>query len=541
MLQFFSKRLAQQIRQSRFLLLLGIALVACANNVPALATQTPAPTAQVITSPMPTAARTAAPAPSRELPTLLSPTQTVEPTRQPTLAVSAPTRARSADVMITTNEITLDVYPYESYLRDARDANTKVAFRALDRAAYDASVSGVSKQQKTFRTVILENEYLKLTFLPELGGRLYQITYKPTNQNLLYNNRVLKPSPWGMPEQQGWLAAGGIEWAFPTQEHGYEWNAPWQYETQMYDSGARIILRDSIANDRPRAQVRVTLPAHPAYFEITPRIENPTNAPMRLQFWDNAMLTLGASKQLSPRTEFNFPDDSVFVHSTANEWIPPEFVPEEGANAPRAPVSFSNLNGHDLRVFQNWDSYLGVFAQDSARANLATNFVGAYNQDAALGVARMFPPAQAPGVKLFAWGTHPCCTADYTDDGSEYFEMWGGMPRTFFPNDDVTLAPGETRSWTETWLPLAHMNGLSAASKDAALSMRADGTEITITAYSAIARQAKLVLEQNDVVIQQWDISFVPAQAVTYKIAAEKNALKLKLRDANNNSIVETP
>lgn len=474
------------------------------------------------------------------LPTRVDSTSTGTPTRvDPTITplpetLRTITKAPVSDTNIYFEAVTFTAYPYESFLRDAVDPNNNVPYRALDRAAYEASHPETNLAPKTFRAVILENQFLKLTFLPELGGRLFQITYKPTNQTLLYNNRYLKPTPWGMPAQGGWLAAGGIEWAFPTQEHGYEWNAAWNFETQLSDSSAVITLRDSDAADRPRVQIRVTLPAHAAYFKIEPRVENPTNTALRLQFWDNAMLNLGA-KQISAETEFILPGDSVLIHSTGNDWLPQERIPEEGATAPRAPISFSDAAGRDLRWYKNWDDYLGVFAA----AQFATNFVGAYNHATELGIVRVFPP-QAHGVKLFAWGSHFCCFDLFADDGSQYFELWGGIAQTFFASDDVTFAPHEARAWTEYWMPLAKTNGVSAAASDAALSLQVENNQANIIVYSAIAREAYLVVKQNGVVKYTERLVLTPAQAYTKNIPIESAPAQIELQDVNRKVILKT-
>lgn len=456
--------------------------------------------------------------PTRDVP--LAPAPTLPP------AVIPPAGGTTASVQVRESTVTFQTYPYEAFWQDKRDPATNIAFHALDRAAYDAGMRAFGVQPKTFRAVILENEYLALTFLPDLGGRLFQITYKPTRQTLLYNNAVLKPSPWGMAEQGGWLAAGGIEWAFPTREHGYEWNAPWSFEIVQDANGASIILRDSNASDRPRVQVTVTLPANAAYLAIAPRVENPTTTPQRLQFWLNAQLAPGAHGKVSPNTEFLFPTDSVVVHSTGDASIDPQSVPSLKETAPRAPVSLSNLGGRDLRWFRNWDNYLGVFAAD---AKLAQNFVGAYNHTEDVGVARVFPPDAAPGVKLFAFGPNFCCRDQYTDDGSQYFELWGGLPRTFFADDDVMLGAGETRGWTEYWLPLAQMGGLKNAARDAALNVTTDGATARLVAYSAIARAVVLVLKQNGQEIKRWNETLTPGRVWQAQVAAAGGAVQFEM------------
>ena len=49
------------------------------------------------------------------------------------------------------------------------------------------------KTNRTYRTVVLENDYLRITFLPELGGRIHEVIDKTTGQPMFYVNHVIKP------------------------------------------------------------------------------------------------------------------------------------------------------------------------------------------------------------------------------------------------------------------------------------------------------------------------------------------------------------
>ena len=152
------------------------------------------------------------------------------PTAMPSVTpthMSTPTLTPSISDGVSVREETIifDAYPYDSFWRDAYDATYNIAYKQFDQIAYRAAPR--STTSRNFKTVIIENDYLRLTFLPELGGRLWQVLYKPTQQNIFYNNRVLKPSPWGPAQQGGWLAVGGMEWALPVDEHGYVCCIPW--------------------------------------------------------------------------------------------------------------------------------------------------------------------------------------------------------------------------------------------------------------------------------------------------------------------------
>jgi hypothetical protein len=312
---------------------------------------------------------------------------------------------------------------------------------------------------RLFRAVILENRYLQLTILPGLGGRICECIFKPTGQNIFYHNQVLMPTHWGplSREQNWWLAAGGMEWAFPVNEHGYEWGSPWSYAIERSATETSIRLWDA-ADPRPRVRVEVALVPGRACFAVRPQIENPTSSPMTYQYWSNAMLTLGGPS-MPPDTEFIYPAQEIIIHSAGpNSELPGE----------RVRISWPTFEGRDVAWYENWTDWLGFFIPQATEG-----FVGAYNHETELGMARIFPWEEVPGVKLFAWGMESPYTSEYTVDGSEYFEMWGGPNRRFWSEDDNTSGPGESKAWTEYWYPFSSIDGLDFANRDAAPSVQA--------------------------------------------------------------------
>lgn len=442
---------------------------------------------------------------------------------------------------VSESTISIASYPFEQFLVPRTDPAHNIQFSALDREAFEQSASAQSRVDKTFREIVLENEYVRLTFLPELGGRLYQVTYKPTNQSLFYNNRVLKPSPWGPAGQGGWLAVGGMEWALPVNEHGYEWGQPWQAAVEQTAEGATVTLIDSRATDRVRARIRVTLPRSGAYVIVNPRIENPTVSVQRVQFWVNAMLAPGGARNISPGTRFYFPTDAVLVHSTGNPLIPAANVPASDASAPRAPLSFHNAGGRDLALYANWQDYLGVFAADLGASDLASTFVGAYNEESGLGIARVFSPREAPGVKLFGFGSAFCCRSAFADDDSDYFEIWGGLPRTFFADDDVALAAGQTREWTDYWLPVPQTGGIGAATRAAVLNVQEGNHAAQVSVFSPVPRTAILILEQGEQELWRRQLALAPDRTFTETIPIGEGALRLRLIDQTGTELARTP
>jgi hypothetical protein len=146
--------------------------------------------------------------------------------------------------------------------------------------------------------------------------------------------------------------------------------------------------------------------------------------------------------------------------------------------------------GRDLSRYGNWRSWLGVFVPD-----VQQSYAGAYNHDTQLGVVRVFPPDVATGLKLFAFGLDFAARTEYTDGGSEYFELWAGPGKTFWPEDDIVLNPGQTLQWRELWLPFRGTGGLDQANEQVAVHLAwHDQVHVAIAASTAQRLQVELQL-----------------------------------------------
>jgi hypothetical protein len=449
------------------------------------------------------------------------------PTPQPS-STPQPTATTVPTVKVYETTLTLSAYPYEAYLKETTDPRYNMSVHWLDRAAYAAA--NPRPHPRSFNAVVLENAYLKLTFLPELGGRLYQCVFKPTGQAIFYQNDVLKPSYWGPLSRQEnwWLAAGGMEWALPVQEHGYEWGLPWTYKVESQSTGTSIILRDSVADDRLRVGVRVTLPTNRAYFVVQPNLINPTAQPIALQFWLNALLTLG-SHSASPNTEFIYPTEWMIVHSTGDSALPGE----------RQIISWPMTDGRDLSRYGNWRNWLGVFVPE-----VREDYVGAYNHDTGLGVVRIFPHQVARGVKLFGFGAAFAARSEYADDDSEYFEMWGGPCRTFWSEDDVTISAGESLNWSEVWLPFRDIGGLDTANSDVVVSTDLQAGRVRVGIAASSAQRGLLEMQWNGQAFHQEAVQLDPQKAIMLLLPLPSGAslpgqLTLRLTDAGGKTLLQ--
>ena len=103
---------------------------------------------------------------------------------------------------------------------------------------------------RAFTTYVLENRYLKVTLVPEFGGRILSIIYKPTGHEQLYRTEV--GVPYGIKGgifYYDWLMVyGGIFPTFPDAEHGKTWLKPWDFKV-VKESAGEVTVSMSLKDD----------------------------------------------------------------------------------------------------------------------------------------------------------------------------------------------------------------------------------------------------------------------------------------------------
>lgn len=388
-------------------------------------------------------------------------------------------------------------------------------------------------EDEIYTRLVLENEYLRLSLLPELGGRVYELIFKPTGHNEFYQNPVIDPTPWGPPEQGGWLAAGGLEWGLPVSEHGYEWGMPWSYTVISSTTGITVTLRDSAPTaDRLRAEVTVHLPAGQALFRVTHRLENGRGFPLDFSYWTNAMLAPGAPNAPTEHLRFIIPGSQAKVHSRdpADNFLPAE----------AGVMGWPHHAGRDMSHLGQWSGWFGFFAYPQSQAD----FAGVYDPSLDEGVMHVFPKNVVIGTKGFGFGwDSPISSDNWTNDGSSYVELHNGPQPTFW--DTTHLEAGDSLVYTDLWYPLSGLgSGITSsttfvANEKATLALTPTPSGFEVSLFSpavhsnvrAVMRQLgdeTLLDEQTFTQLgpespQQWsvDLSGLTASTVSLMVFAE--------------------
>ena len=429
-----------------------------------------------------------------------TPTPSFTPTSLPSPSVTttpkpAATEVSQKPVSVSWGEITIQTYAYEQalYTDPGRAGHP---YPLLDRGRIGPP------RPRVYKVLRVRNEYLELTLMPELGGRIYQCRFLPTGQELFYNNRVIKPSHWGPPEQGWWLAVGGMEFCLPVEEHGYLTAEPWIPEiTRHPDGSATVSMSIEEHSRRIKARVDVTLRPNEGGFHLRSTLSNPDAEAKSLQYWINAMLSPGAHG-VRPSLRFYYPTSRVIVHSRGDNALPDA----------RSFMPWPTYDGRDLSHYANWRDWLGFFAPE-----LSQPFTAVYDEESQLGIVRVFPLDVARGVKLFAFGLDFRDAQAYTDDGTQYVEMWGGWTPTFW--DYGTLPPQASLSWEESWYVLSRCGGPVLATEDASLSIARATESMDVIIASPGEHRWTLRLTQGSQQIAQQDFAVRPDKPFRMRVA----------------------
>ncbi len=346
---------------------------------------------------------------------------------------------------------------------------------------------------KTYRAVFLENEYLRVTVLPELGGKLYAIYDKTAGRDALYTNHVVKYAMVGI---RGAWTSGGIEWNFP-DGHTLTTVSPVDYATRVEEDGAGVVIvGDTERVQRMQWSVAIRLRPGRKVVETEVTLNNRRETPGRYWFWATAA---------APAT-----DDMRFIYPM-REAYPHAFWPV---------FSFPRHNGVDLSAYREVTNYLSLFARDSQR-----DFFGVYYEKSDWGIAHVASRHELPGKKTWTWGTDDAGKIwidKLTDNDGQYVEFQAGRFETQMEHEFI--APHRVERFTEYWFPLDKLGGgFNKVTKDVALRVVVNGDQARITANaSAKFDDAELFIAASGKQIHSSRINLSPSTpfAATVKLPA---------------------
>ena len=367
------------------------------------------------------------------------------------------------------------------------------------------------KEDRTYCAVYLENEYLRVTCLPELGGRIYSVLDKTTGEEMFHLNKVIKP---GMIAMRGAWISGGVEWNPGPHGHTVLCLEPVNVVNgQNPDGSAYLEISSTEQIFRTRCIVRVTLHPGRSYLDEQIALENPTDGMHPYYFWN---CTAFPNKT---GTRFIFPM-SLGTDHNAREFF-------------RWPIH----EGKDLSWLKNYETYSSIFA-----VKCTHDFFGAYDVDADRGVVQWADHRQLSGKKAWTWGEWDfgrMAEQDLTDDDGPYIEVQSGPLPT--QSDYGRLAPHQRVAWQEWWYPAHGLgDGFEYATRDAVVNVlrRRDGVQVRILGTGVFPR-ANCVIKAGKTVLRQATVDLSPLQPAVLEIPVNPSeAITIEVRSANGEVLV---
>jgi len=339
-----------------------------------------------------------------------------------------------------------------------------------------------TKADRTYKALFLENEYLKITCLPELGGRLHSVFDKTEGKEMFHLNKVIKPSMIAM---RGAFISGGVEWNAGPQVHTVTILSPVDALIgRNADGSAYLEINNLEKSLRTQWTVRVTLHPGKAYLDEQIRIFNPTDAISSYYFWNCTAFPN------QPGTRFIYPMTLGTDH--------------HGVKFFSWPVH----EGRDLSWLKNYETWDSIFAVDCA-----FDFFGAYDVDMDRGIVQVADQHELSGKKAWTWGNWDfglVSQKNLTDDDGPYIEVQSGPLPT--QSDYGMLLPRQEVSWQEWWYPVHGLgDGFEYATKDIAIQTihKENQLQLQILA-TADFPSATCTLSQGDKTLLKRTIDLTP-------------------------------
>lgn len=324
------------------------------------------------------------------------------------------------------------------------------------------------KHDKNYKLVILENPYIRIEIMPEIGGRIYRALDKTNNYDFVYYNRVIKPALVGL---AGPWISGGIEFNWP-QHHRPNTFGPVEYQFKATNDGSATVWVSEI--DRMYGtKVTAAFKLYPdkAYLEIHAQLYNRTPEPQTFLWWANPAVAV------NEYTQSVFPPDvtAVFDHGKRD--------------VSRFPIATGTYYKQDYSEGVDISRYKNIPVPTSYMAYKSDyNFLGAYDHGVEAGLLHVANHHISPGKKQWTWGNGEFGQAwdrQLTDEDGPYIELMTGVYTDNQP-DFTWLQPYEEKSFTQYFMPYKNIGVVKNASIEAAINLEVDAEagEAVIKVYA---------------------------------------------------------
>ncbi|MCG2459312.1 DUF5107 domain-containing protein [Flavobacteriaceae bacterium F89] len=361
-----------------------------------------------------------------------------------------------------------------------------------------------TSKKKDWKVVVLENDYIKVFVLPEIGGKVWGAIEKSTGEEFLYKNKVIKFRDIAM---RGPWTSGGIEFNFGIIGHSPATATPVDYQIRKNDDGSvSCIVGNTDLPSNTQWRVEINLQKDKAFFETK---TSWYNASALNESYYNWMTAAAAAKD---DLEIIAPGDSYLEHN---------------GNADPWPI---DVEGRDLSMYRN-NNFGG--SKSYHIVGDYKDFFGGYYHDSNFGFGHWSPYEEMPGQKIWLWAlsrSGGIWEDLLTDTDGQYIEFQAGRLFNQYspsyavnPITQANFEPNVMDRWDEIWFPYKEIGGMVDATKFGVLNVEQDRdtTYIGINALQDLNEDLKVLVNGNQVYDKK--IALRPMEVFSKKLAVLKS------------------
>jgi tetratricopeptide (TPR) repeat protein len=381
----------------------------------------------------------------------------------------------------------------------------------------------LEKADKTYRAIMLENEYVQLMILPEIGGRIHAGLDKTNQYDFFYRQTVIKPALVGL---LGPWISGGVEFNWP-QHHRPSTYMPVHASIEEHADGSRTVwLSEHDPMQRMKGMVGICLSPGKSLVEAKVRLYNRTPLPQTFLWWANV---------------------AVRVHDQYQAFFPPDvsFVADHAKRAVSSfPVARNSYYGVDYRPGTDISWYRNIPVPTSYMVTESKyDFFGGYDYAREAGMVHTSNHHIAPGKKLWTWGDAEFGHAwdrNLTDADGPYVELMAGAYTDNQP-DFSWMQPYETKTFSQYWYPIQKIGPAKNANTEAAVNLEFDGNSARVGVCVTSRRNVRIILTCNGSLVLDQQLGLSPALPFTEEVETDSprpEEYRLLVQDADGNELI---
>src|ERR1035438_4646326 len=370
-----------------------------------------------------------------------------------------------------------------------------------------------TKVDKSYKAVFLENEFLRLMILPEIGGRIHVGQDKTNGYDFFYRQNAIKPALVGL---LGPWISGGVEFNWP-QHHRPSTFMPVEFRIEEHNDGSYTVwLSEHEPMNRMKGMVGICLYPGKAIVEAKVRLYNRTPFVQTFLWWANAGI------HVHDRYEAFFPPDVTCVADHAKRAVS------------RYPIATDFYYGVDYRAGVDLAWYKNIPVPTSYMVTKsAYGFFGGYDPAKRAGLVHVANRHISPRQNSWPWGNAEFGYAwdrELTDSDGPYIELMAGVFTDNQP-DFSWLQPYETKTFRQYWYPIQEIGPVKNANRLLAVNLEEteDGCKVGVCATESMERVRVLLTSSNLTVLDR-EAGVHPGKPFVQSVGISETAGDLLLR-----------